>query len=144
MRLWSIHPKHLDVKGLVALWREALLAKKVLEGKTKSYLHHPQLNRFKKHKKPVHAINSYLICIYDEAKRRGYCFDESRIGKNFSKEKIRISSGQLAYELKHIRNKTKIRDLKKFKELSKIKSPDIHPFFLKVPGKVEDWEKVKR
>lgn len=23
VRLWSIHPKHLDAKGLVAFWREA-------------------------------------------------------------------------------------------------------------------------
>ena len=23
MRLWTLHPKHLDAKGLVALWREA-------------------------------------------------------------------------------------------------------------------------
>ena len=37
MRLWSIHPKYLDCKGLVALWREALLAKKVLRGKTRKY-----------------------------------------------------------------------------------------------------------
>jgi carboxyl-terminal processing protease len=29
MRLWSLHPKYLDAQGLVALWREALLAKAV-------------------------------------------------------------------------------------------------------------------
>ena len=28
MRLWTLHPKYLDAKGLVALWREALLAQK--------------------------------------------------------------------------------------------------------------------
>lgn len=27
MRLWSLHPKHLDPQGLVALWREVLLAR---------------------------------------------------------------------------------------------------------------------
>jgi len=37
MRLWTIHPKYLDAKGLVALWRETLLAKHVLEGKTPGY-----------------------------------------------------------------------------------------------------------
>ncbi|WP_368086417.1 pyrimidine dimer DNA glycosylase/endonuclease V [Nitrosomonas sp. Nm34] len=26
MRLWSIHPKYLDAKGLLALWREGLQA----------------------------------------------------------------------------------------------------------------------
>jgi len=30
MRLWTIHPKYLDRQGLLALWREALLAQKVL------------------------------------------------------------------------------------------------------------------
>ena len=31
MRLWSLHPRYLDAKGLVALWREALLAQAVAE-----------------------------------------------------------------------------------------------------------------
>lgn len=36
MRLWSIHPRYLDTKGLVALWRETLLlAQAVLFGNTK-------------------------------------------------------------------------------------------------------------
>ncbi|GIW62281.1 MAG: hypothetical protein KatS3mg090_0107 [Patescibacteria group bacterium] len=78
MRLWTIHPKYLDSKGLVALWREGLLAKKVLEGKTKGYKNHPQLNRFKTHKKPLEAINSYLFNIYKEAKKRGYNFDKKK------------------------------------------------------------------
>ncbi|WP_338140756.1 pyrimidine dimer DNA glycosylase/endonuclease V [Candidatus Nitrotoga sp. 1052] len=26
MRLWTLHPCYLDSRGLVALWREALLA----------------------------------------------------------------------------------------------------------------------
>ena len=40
MRIWSLHPKYLDAKGIVALWRETLLAKHVLEGKTKGYKNH--------------------------------------------------------------------------------------------------------
>lgn len=47
MRIWSLHPKYLDTKGLVALWRETLLAQHVLSGKTKRYKNHPQLARFK-------------------------------------------------------------------------------------------------
>jgi len=46
MRIWSLHPKYLDTKGLVALWRDALLARHVLQGKTTGYKNHPQLNRF--------------------------------------------------------------------------------------------------
>jgi len=52
MRLWTLHPKYLDAKGLVALWREALLAQKVLRGKTRGYRHHPQLFRFAKTNNP--------------------------------------------------------------------------------------------
>ena len=35
MRLWSLNPKYLDTQGLLAVWREALLAQQVLRGKTK-------------------------------------------------------------------------------------------------------------
>src|SRR5262249_19353120 len=41
MRLWTVHPRYLDPQGLVALWREALLARAVLRGETKGYRHHP-------------------------------------------------------------------------------------------------------
>ncbi|WP_343214776.1 pyrimidine dimer DNA glycosylase/endonuclease V, partial [Dokdonella sp.] len=40
MRLWSLHPRYLDPQGLVALWREALLAKAVLRGETRGYTQH--------------------------------------------------------------------------------------------------------
>jgi hypothetical protein len=45
MRLWTLHPRYLDVKGLTAAWREALLAQKVLAGFTIGYMNHPQLIR---------------------------------------------------------------------------------------------------
>ncbi|HLW43123.1 MAG TPA: pyrimidine dimer DNA glycosylase/endonuclease V, partial [Candidatus Acidoferrales bacterium] len=78
MRLWSLHPSHLDGKGLVALWREGLLAQNVLRGKTKGYRFHPQLNRFRATKKPVIAIGTYLRAVAEEAKSRGYSFDASK------------------------------------------------------------------
>jgi len=74
MRIWSIHPKYLDPKGFVALWREALLAKNVLEGKTVGYRNHPQLERFKNSKNPLDAINQYLSNIYDESVDRHFNF----------------------------------------------------------------------
>ena len=78
MRIWSIHPKYLDSKGLVALWREALLAKNVLEGKTKGYRNHPQLLRFKKAINPVESINYYLVGVYEEAVKKGYQFNKEK------------------------------------------------------------------
>ena len=74
MRLWTLHPTHLDAKGLVALWREALLAQKVLRGGTKGYRHHPQLRRFSAVTDPPAALAAYLTAVHEEATRRGYNF----------------------------------------------------------------------
>ncbi len=79
MRIWSIHPSYLDAKGLVALWRETLLAQAVLCGETKGYRNHPQLTRFRAHSEPVIMIGCYLLVIHGEAIARGYNFDISRI-----------------------------------------------------------------
>jgi Pyrimidine dimer DNA glycosylase (EC 3.2.2.17)/DNA-(apurinic or apyrimidinic site) lyase (EC 4.2.99.18) len=61
MRLWSIHPKYLDVQGLLGLWREGLLAQKVLLGETKGYRNHPQLIRFKRTSDPCPLPGDLLI-----------------------------------------------------------------------------------
>ena len=71
MRLWTLHPKYLDPKGLVALWREALLARAVLRGETSGYTRHPQLERFRSHEKPLFALDAYLAVVFDEAVSRG-------------------------------------------------------------------------
>jgi len=86
MRLWSIHPKYLDSIGLVALWREGLLAKKVLQGKTKGYKNHPQLIRFKNTKNPILSIDAYLYFVLEEASQRGFNFDNSKLGKKIIKD----------------------------------------------------------
>ena len=96
MRLWSLHPKYLDPQGLVALWREALLAKAVLRGETRGYTNHPQLERFKAHAHPRLAINSYLAAVHAEATRRGYAFDRSKLGPIRPVEPMTVSSAQLA------------------------------------------------
>ncbi len=140
MRIWSLHPMHLDSKGLVALWRETLLAKKVLEGKTKGYKNHPQLERFKLHPNPLSAINSYLEAVCKEAFERNFCFDKTKIGKEFTNQKIPVTDKQLEYEWQHLQNKLKTRDPKKYEE-NKNKTPTPHPLFKIVPGEVEDWEK---
>jgi hypothetical protein len=85
MRIWSLHPKYLDTKGLVAVWRETLLAKHVLEGKTKGYKHHPQLDRFKVSANPLETINYYLAVIHGEACNRQYTFNKEKVDWNFKK-----------------------------------------------------------
>ncbi len=140
MRIWSLHPRYLDAKGMVALWREALLAKHVLEGKTKGYKNHPQLNRFKRLKRPVAAMNAYLAVIYEEAVRRGYHFDKTKIGGDLSRTRLKVHSGQLEYEFQHLLKKLQVRDVEKFTENRKLANIEAHGLFDVVQGPVEDWE----
>ncbi len=143
MRIWSFHPQYLDSKGLVALWRETLLAKKVLEGKTKGYLNHPQLNRFKTTKEPINSINFYLEAVWEEAKRRNYNFDESKFEKINKIDKIELTTGQLNFETNHLLNKLKIRDINKYHDNKKLGVFEIHPLFKLIDGDIETWEKIE-
>src|SRR5436190_9917927 len=101
MRIWSLHPEYLDAKGLVALWRETLLAKHVLEGKTNGYKNHTQLDRFKKLKRPADGVNQYLSEIFFEAERRKYRFAGEKINWDFKRGRLRVTKGQLDYEKQH-------------------------------------------
>lgn len=140
MRIWSIHPGYLDAKGLVALWRETLLAKHVLEGKTKGYRNHPQLDRFKKMSKPIDSINQYLAAVFHEALTRNYNFDKEKIDWNFEPYIMHVTTGQIKYETEHLLNKLKIRDKNKFDKLSSLKEVEPHPIFKIVKGDMENWE----
>lgn len=144
MRLWSIHPKYLDTKGLLAVWREGLLAKKVLEKKIQAYENHPQLIRFKNHKNPVKAINCYLNYIYIESKKRNYNFNKEKILPIKDQNIISVTKNQVKYEFQHLLNKLLNRDLKKYNELKKIKinEIEINPIFYIVEGEIESWEKI--
>jgi len=130
MRIWSIHPKYLDSKGLVALWRESLLAKEVLKGKTKGWKKHPQLNRFKLHKNPVRAINTYLFHVWKESKKRGYNFNKNKIEKFFTNKRIEITREQIMIEFEQLKSKLKKRDPEKYKDILKIKDPETNPVFI--------------
>jgi hypothetical protein len=142
VRLWSIHPKYLDAKGLVALWREGLLAQKVLQGKTRGYKNHPQLIRFRNCGDPAGAIATYLKVVADEAQSRGYRFNRNKLLPNRFSGQISIKSGQMAYEFDHLMKKLQVRDPAKFTLNKKIRMIDLHPLFRKVKGGVEEWEKT--
>jgi len=142
MRLWTLHPKYLDRRGLVALWREALLAKKVLRGETTGYRSHPQLIRFREQSSPRAAIAAYLNFVYEEAVTRGYRFNSRKIGRRYAAENMLETKGQLLYEWQHLKNKLITRDSGQFMRLSKITLPEPHPLFKIVPGGVRQWERV--
>lgn len=146
MRLWSINPKYLDKKGLVALWREGLLAQAVLLGKTKGYKNHPQLERFRN--EDIKVLGFYLSIVALEAKDRGYKFDMSKIPEYVSTKQLEVTIDQIEYEFKHLQDKLFKRDLWQFRE-NKLDTRDFrdnfepHPLFKIVKGGIESWEKMK-
>ena len=140
MRLWSLHPKYLDTKGLLAVWREALLAKAVLSGLTKGYTQHPQLDRFKEDPRPLDRIDQYLSEVYLEAVRRNYHFNKDKINWDFKPCKLSVSIGQVKYEQAHLLTKLKIRDALRYKEFSAIEQFDPHPMFNVIEGEIASWE----
>lgn len=140
MRIWTVHPRHLDTKGLLAAWREALLAQKVLKGETKGYRNHPQLRRFRSQPDPVGAIAQYLRFLYVEAVVRGYKFDADKIETPDAGAEIRCPRGQLLYEWNHLKEKLRSRDAARYSEIEQIAEPEAHPMFRIVEGDVEDWE----
>ena len=141
MRLWSLHPKYLDPRGLVALWREALLAQAVLHGETHGYRSHPQLDRFKNHPAPLSTISLYLETIHAEAVMRGYHFDKNKIRPVHQQVNLTVTSGQIAYEWTHLMNKLKSRNPALHQKWQSIKTPEIHPMFAICSGEVESWER---
>jgi pyrimidine dimer DNA glycosylase len=107
-----LHPRYLDPQGLVALWREALLARAVLGRKTRGYRHHPQVARFRAHPRPRAAISTYLAAVHAEAERRGYAFDAAKIGPEY------------------------------YRRWRSLRTPDVHPLMRGCAGGIEPWERA--
>lgn len=141
MRLWSIHPRYLDRIGLTALWREGLLAQKVLLGLTKGYKAHPQLARFCACPDPVLVIGCYLNEVVKEADRRGYRFDGSKVVRSGACRKVKVRRGQIEHEWRHLLKKLKTREPMKYKRNRTLVVPRAHPLFEIIPGGKEDWER---
>jgi Pyrimidine dimer DNA glycosylase len=142
MRLWSVHPSQLDARGLVALWREGLLARAVLRGQTRGYRNHPQLERFKARRDPIAAIDCYLSRIVDEATARGYSFDASKIDyRKCRRGVMTVASGQLDHEWTHLLAKLKLRDPERWKAQRRA-APKPHDCFRVVKGPIAPWERA--
>jgi len=141
MRLWTLHPRYLDPQGLVAAWREALLAQKVLLGRTKGYRHHPQLIRFQAQADPLAAIATFLDGLAAEARRRDYHFDTTKILPQRMERPIAETEGQLLYERQHLKAKLRARSPSIARLFRDISMPSSHPLFHIVQGEVRMWEK---
>jgi hypothetical protein len=141
LRLWTLHPRYLDAQGLVALWREGLLARAVLKGKTRGYRHHPQLARFRSHAVPRAAINTYLRVVAAEAAARGYSFDLAKVGPGRRGLRLTTTRGQLRYEWRHLLRKLARRSPRLYQRWRGEKAPRPHPLFRVVRGGVESWER---
>jgi len=141
MRLWSLHPKYLDARGLVALWREGLLAQAVLRGQTNGYLHHPQLERFRAQHSPLGSLADYLRGVHTQAGSRGYAFAWGKISRASGAGLIAVSRGQIEHEWNHLMAKLAIRDPGMHRRLELVERPRPHPLFRIVPGGIEKWEK---
>lgn len=140
MRLWSLHPCYLDAQGLVALWREALLAQAVLQGKTKGYRHHPQLRRFQASPEPVASIAHYLRAVATEAQQRGYRFAMDKIAHRPPVTTLSVTEGQCDYEWQHLCTKLQQRSPTTYVRWANLDWPQLHPLFHATPGPVEPWE----
>lgn len=143
MRLWTLHPGYLDRQGLLALWREALLARAVLRGKTRGYRHHPQLQRFREHPAPLLAISAYLAVVHAEATARGYMFDRSKIGRLQAVEPIATTTGQIEHEWTHLLAKLAARSPAWLAERTCVAVPQCHPLFRPRPGPIATWERIR-
>jgi hypothetical protein len=141
MRLWTVHPRYLDPKGLVAAWREALLAQKVLSGGTRGYRHHPQLARFRSRPRPLALIAAFLRGLHEEAATRGYHFDAGKVMPAPPVRRIPETEGQLLHEWVHLRRKLRRRSPDLLLQIRGIRVPEAHPLFRIVPGPVREWEK---
>ncbi|MEM0361171.1 MAG: pyrimidine dimer DNA glycosylase/endonuclease V [Sulfolobales archaeon] len=145
MRLWSLHPRYLDRTGLVALWGEGILAQKVLEGRTRGYVNHPQLIRFKNTPEPLLAIGTYLYHVYLEGLRRGYKFNPHKI-KIYDASLtsiIPVTTKQVRYEFKLLLYKLMRREPKLMQNLKDVKEIEVNPIFYVIEGPVAEWEKPR-
>lgn len=142
MRLWSLHPKYLDTKGLVALWREGLLAQAVLAGETKGYKRHPQLFRFRESPEPENHLAIYLKAVFAEAVHRGYHFDEQKIRQSENVTQLTVTTGQLNYEWSHLTTKLHSRSPSWVHQFESVDLPDPHPLFRVIEGGIAQWEVI--
>ena len=134
-------------KGLVALWREALLAQAVLRRiarreRSVGYANHPQLSRFLAQRLPMASLALYMRTVHEESLKRGCRFQASRIDGAGDCRRIEVTAGQLRFERRHLLAKLKRREPDHCDLLAADPLPVPNPLFKTVPGGVAEWERA--
>lgn len=146
MRIWSLHPRHLDRQGLLAMWRESLLAVAVLRGQTRGYRNHPQLARWREQPDPLAALGRHLQSVVEEATARGYRFDATKLPDlrpGAALPLVPVTRGQLAYEREHLAAKLAARDPARLARLPGGQVIDAPASMIVVSGPIADWEVLR-
>jgi hypothetical protein len=80
--------------------------------------------------------------VYLESRERGYHFNPAKLAKRKSCDPLEVTTGQLRYEMKHVRKKLKLRNPVRYRIVRNVRIPRPHPLFVKVPGNIEEWERA--
>jgi hypothetical protein len=87
-------------------------------------------------------IGMFLLDIYDEASRRGYSFDRTKILRSDScGQKISVGDGQVRYEFALLLSKLERRDRVKYAEISMTEDIRLNSVFTLGRGGIEPWER---
>ena len=114
----------------------------MLAGKTRGYRNHPQLERFREQADPLASVDAYLWVVQQEAARRGYRFDGSKLGECQEAPGIPVTAGQLALEWAHRGRKLEARSPQVAQQWAEVQAPEPHPSFKPAPGGVAGWERA--
>ena len=111
-------------------------------GGTRGYRNHPQLERFRATTSPSTSIGDYLHHVADEADRRGYRFDRSKLGPRPAATRLEVTTGQVAFEREHLKRKLDTRDAERSSALPEAHAIQSHPMFTIVDGPISEWERI--
>jgi len=90
---------------------------------------------------PAEFIDSDHPAVHAEATARGYAFDRRKIGPRRRVAPIAATSGQVAYEWRHLMKKLSVRNRPLHRHWKSARRPDCHPLFRRVRGPVAEWER---
>ena len=142
MRLWSLHPRYLDPKGLVALWREALArpgrAPGAIPGDIATI---PSCSDSARSPLRVAASPSTFGPCTRNRSSEATASTGARLCTGGTVARVDVTRGQLDFEWRHLLAKLEKRNPPVLEALQNTGDPAPHPLFRVVPGAIEEWER---